>query len=77
MSCGAVCELEATMVYLRSLKEHLKPKLAVSENVANGNINKRIAEALEADMDSRNLDFAFKRCACFSTAVFWTMLAFS
>lgn len=53
MSCGAVCELEATMVYLRSLKEHLKPKLAVSENVANGNINKRIAEALEADMDSR------------------------
>ena len=41
------------MVHLESLKRVIKPKLAISENVPNGDINLRIVERLEEDMDSR------------------------
>lgn len=43
------------MVHLLSLKTMIKPKVAVSENVSTGNINQRIVETLESDMDSRVL----------------------
>ena len=44
---------QATMVHLESIKTLIRPKLAISENVAGGNINMRIVEELEGSMESR------------------------
>ena len=40
-------------MHLESLKKIIKAKIVISENVATGNINQRIVETLESEMDSR------------------------
>ena len=44
---------EATMTHIENIKQNVHCKVAVSENVPNGNINEFIAESLQDDMDCR------------------------
>ena len=48
-----LCVLKATMVHLTSIKTQIKPRIAISENVCTGNVNKRVVEQLAECMDSR------------------------
>ena len=54
------------MTHLEFLKRILKPKVAISENVATGNIGERIVESLSSVMQSKAWFFS-----SLGFAIFW------